>query len=180
MGTFNLVRREIYEAIGTHERLRLELVDNVKLGKLVKMHGFRQDALDSQGLVSVRWQQGGLREYVRGLDKNGFAAFDFKVGRVIQTSALIVLAHIFPFLGVLWLDGFAQWAYVLSVLLCTLGHMALGQLAGLSGFYALIHPIGSAVLLWSIWRSSCLALRKGVVKWRGTAYPLRSLRQHMV
>ena len=36
VGAFNLIRRTSYEGIGTHEALRLEIADDLKLGKLIK------------------------------------------------------------------------------------------------------------------------------------------------
>jgi cellulose synthase/poly-beta-1,6-N-acetylglucosamine synthase-like glycosyltransferase len=42
VGAFNLIRREVYESVGTYERLRLEVLDDMKLGKVVKIAGFRQ------------------------------------------------------------------------------------------------------------------------------------------
>src|SRR5918996_2617128 len=41
VGMFQLVRRSAYESIGTHRRLALEVVDDMKLDKLVKESGFR-------------------------------------------------------------------------------------------------------------------------------------------
>ena len=42
VGAFNLIRRSTYEAIGTYERMRLSVVDDMKLGELVKQGGFAQ------------------------------------------------------------------------------------------------------------------------------------------
>ena len=39
IGAFQLIRRSAYEAIGTHRRLAMEVVDDMKLGKLVKDGG---------------------------------------------------------------------------------------------------------------------------------------------
>ncbi len=41
VGAFQLIRRSAYEKIGTHRRLAMEVVDDMKLGKLVKEAGFR-------------------------------------------------------------------------------------------------------------------------------------------
>jgi len=45
IGAFNLLRRTAYEAIGGHETLRLDVTDDLMLGKRVKQAGFRQEAL---------------------------------------------------------------------------------------------------------------------------------------
>ena len=36
VGAFNLIRRSAYEAVGTYEALRMEVLDDMKLGKVVK------------------------------------------------------------------------------------------------------------------------------------------------
>ncbi|MGA8767394.1 MAG: glycosyltransferase family 2 protein, partial [Candidatus Acidiferrales bacterium] len=41
IGAFQIVRRDAYEKAGTHRRLALEVVDDLKLGKIVKEAGFR-------------------------------------------------------------------------------------------------------------------------------------------
>ena len=41
VGAFNLVRRRVYDAVGTYEALRMEVVDDMKLGKVVKKCGLR-------------------------------------------------------------------------------------------------------------------------------------------
>ena len=41
IGAFQLIRRSAYEKMGTHRRLAMEVVDDVKLGKLVKEAGLR-------------------------------------------------------------------------------------------------------------------------------------------
>ena len=42
IGAFNLVRRSAYESVGTYAALRFEVVDDMKLGKVIKNAGFRQ------------------------------------------------------------------------------------------------------------------------------------------
>ncbi len=43
IGAFNLVRRDVYRAIGTHAALSNRPDDDLQLGRLVKRMGFRQD-----------------------------------------------------------------------------------------------------------------------------------------
>src|SRR4029077_8218291 len=42
VGAFNLVQRRVYDAVGTYEALRMEVLDDMKLGKVVKKAGFAQ------------------------------------------------------------------------------------------------------------------------------------------
>ena len=41
VGAFNLVRRRVYDAVGTYEALRMEVLDDMKLGKVVKKRDSR-------------------------------------------------------------------------------------------------------------------------------------------
>ena len=58
VGAFQLVRRSAYQAIGTHRRLAMEVVDDIKLGKLIKLGGFRSGLATSQHFVQIRWHDG--------------------------------------------------------------------------------------------------------------------------
>ena len=57
-GAFNLVRRSAYDAVGGHAKLAFEVVDDIKLGLVLRRSGVPQGACDSGGLVKVRWQEG--------------------------------------------------------------------------------------------------------------------------
>src|SRR5271165_2585964 len=72
VGAFNLVRRSVYEAIGTYQTLKLEVVDDMKLGKVVKNGGYVQRVAFGGGLVSLHWAQGAFG-VVNNLTKNFFA-----------------------------------------------------------------------------------------------------------
>src|SRR6266853_969111 len=58
VGAFNMVRRSVYEAVGTYERLRFEVVDDMKFGKVIKNAGFRQRVVLGAGLIDIRWAHG--------------------------------------------------------------------------------------------------------------------------
>jgi hypothetical protein len=68
IGMFQLVRRSAYETLGTHRRLALEVVDDMKLGKLVKGSGFRSGVTIAGRAVAVRWHAG-LRNIIHGTTK---------------------------------------------------------------------------------------------------------------
>jgi hypothetical protein len=54
---FNLVRREAYVAAGTHHTIRMRSDDDMKLAKLLRRKGFKQDVASGAGLVRVEWHQ---------------------------------------------------------------------------------------------------------------------------
>ena len=50
VGAFNMVRRSVYEAVGTYQALRMEVLDDMKLGKVVKNAGLRAAQRVRRGL----------------------------------------------------------------------------------------------------------------------------------
>src|SRR5258705_480936 len=58
IGAFNLVRASAYARAGGHERLRMELLDDLGLGLIVKKSGARSMLAGHDGLVRARWQEG--------------------------------------------------------------------------------------------------------------------------
>jgi len=78
IGAFQLIRRSVYEKMGTHRRLAMEVVDDVKVGKLVKEAGCRSGVGKAGPAVSVHWHAG-VRNLIRGTEKNFFAAANYSL-----------------------------------------------------------------------------------------------------
>ena len=72
VGAFNLIRRDVYVRIGSYERMRLEVLDDMRLGELVKQEGFRQRVAFGRGLLRLRWVFGatGMVEISCGVGRN--------------------------------------------------------------------------------------------------------------
>ena len=96
IGAFQLVRRSAYEACGTHERLRMEVVDDIKLGKILKLGGYRSCVGIAVGFVAVRWQSG-FRNLIRGVTKNFFAGLNYSVPLAVAAIVSMLLTNFAPF-----------------------------------------------------------------------------------
>jgi glycosyltransferase involved in cell wall biosynthesis len=176
IGAFNLVRRDAYQAIGGHERLRLEVADDVKLGLVLRRSGVRQGCADSGGLVRVRWQQGFVAS-MRGLVKNFFAGLEFRWLGTLRTLLLIPLATTFPAFCVALGPGagvrmLAAAAFAVPV---ALQGANARRLAGGRGTEGLLLPFAGVCLALVALTSALSATLRGAVIWRGTRYPLREL-----
>ncbi|MGZ4823654.1 MAG: glycosyltransferase, partial [Terriglobales bacterium] len=55
LGPFNLIRRAAYQTVGTFSALRLEVIEDMKLGKLVKAHRLAQRNVFGPGLLPWSW-----------------------------------------------------------------------------------------------------------------------------
>ena len=179
IGAFNLIRREVYEAIGTHERLALEVADDLKLGKLVKMHEYRQDVLLADDLIHVRWQVG-MGGVIHGLTKNAFAGLNYSVLNLVFSTAILMVIGLGPYVGAAMLTGSAQWGHLSALAFIHLTFAAVCVRGGASVLGSVIFAVPWTLFLYILWRSAFVTLRDGGVTWRDTFYPLETLRKNPV
>ncbi len=176
VGAFNLVRRAAYDGIGGHETLRLEVADDLMLGKRIKQAGYRQEALVAPGHLRLTWQEG-VRGFVRGLEKNGFAALGYSFPFLLLVTLLFSWFYAVPYLGVLaFRDArFSGYAAAVLVMHAVYGYAASHVRNGWLFTPAL--PVAALVYLWSLWRSALITLRQGGIRWRETFYSLEELKR---
>ena len=78
--------------------------DDLKLGKIVKKHGFRQDMAIGRGLITVEWYAT-VGELIDGLMKNAFAGVDYSLSKVAGSSVGLFLLHVWPFAALFLTSG---------------------------------------------------------------------------
>jgi hypothetical protein len=179
IGAFGLVRRQAYEAVGGHRAIALRPDDDLKLGKLLKSRGYRQEAVFAGELLAIAWYQS-VPEAIRGLEKNAFAGLGYSLPAVLLVCSALMATHVLPFVAV-WLTGGLTrlfFASSLAAVALVYGHNA--RFSGLSPLYAVLHPYAVTLLCYAALRSSLTALWRGEIRWRDTAYPLAELRKNRV
>jgi glycosyltransferase involved in cell wall biosynthesis len=179
IGAFQLVKRSAYEASGTHRRLALEVVDDMKLGKIVKQMGFHSGVGIAQNFVTIRWHAG-IKNIVRGVTKNFFAGSEFKISVVLLQLTALFCVSILPFLALPLVHGWTLALVLLSIMIAIGFHSGTAWVMRASPLYALTHPIGAAIFSYMLLRSTVVTLVQGGIIWRGTFYPLDELRRGIV
>lgn len=179
IGAFNLIRREAYLAIGGHERIRLRPDDDIKLGKVLKRAGFRQEAANGHGLLSVEWYHS-LGQMIRGFEKNMFAGLDYSVALSLIFGLLQLLLGVFPVVAAFLTTGPVRvlFAVQIAALLVTIAVHA--RSFGLRPRLALLFPVVVVLFVFILWRTMVLNLIQGGMQWRGTFYSLRELKANRV
>jgi len=114
VGAFNMVRRSAYNTVGTFQRLRMEVLDDMKFGKVIKEAGFRQRVVFGDDMIRVRWAQG-ARGVVNNLTKNFFAVMSFQTWRALLSCVGMAILNYLPFLGVLIAHGWARVPYAVAL-----------------------------------------------------------------
>jgi len=179
VGAFQLLRRSAYEAAGMHRRLAMEVVDDMKLGKIVKQAGFRSSVGLAQEAVVVRWHAG-LGNLVRGVTKNFFAALGYNVGLVLLAAIGMLLLNVAPFIAIFVSHGWIRVLAVAAVVIALGFHVGVNVVMRVSPLYALTHPIGAVLFCYMLLRSTVVTLWQGGVTWRDTFYPLDELKRGVV
>ena len=179
VGAFNLVRRRVYEAIGTHVALRFEVVDDMKLGKLIKNAGFRERNVLGDDLLEIHWARGALG-VVRNLTKNFFAVLSYQLWRAIGFCILAAFFNLLPFAGVFWAHGWARLPYAIALACILFFYCGMSFFSDVRPWYFVVHPVGTLLFIYIVLRSMFFALWNGGVEWRGTYYPLDELKRGLV
>ena len=179
IGAFQLVKRTAYEASGTHQRLAMEVLDDMKLGKMVKRAGFSSGVGIAQDFVTVRWHAG-IGNIVRGVTKNFFAGAEFKLSVVALQLAGLLCVNILPFLALPFVHGWVLALAVVSAAIALGFHAGTALAMRASPLYALTQPLGAAIFIYMLLRSTVVTLAQGGIVWRGTFYPLERLRRGIV
>ncbi|MGA2857524.1 MAG: glycosyltransferase family 2 protein [Candidatus Sulfotelmatobacter sp.] len=179
VGAFNLIRRSVYEKVGTYAALRMEVLDDMKLGKVVKNAGFRQRNVFGGDLISIRWAQGAMG-VVNNLTKNFFAILSFQWWRTLISALGLAFINLGPFLGLCLAQGWARLPYAVALGSMFLVYVGMSWYSTVPVYYFLLHPVSAALFVYILLRSMVLTLWNDGIEWRGTKYPLEELRKGMV
>ena len=174
LGAFNLVRAAAYRQCGGYEALRLTVVDDVKLGLLLRRAGKRTRGFLGADDVECHWDTT-VGSMVKIMEKNYFAITDFRVGLVLADSLTAILVLCTLLIGLLTgtAAGLAAGLSPFSLILPA------GILARRLGWFwpcAVFMPFMIPVFLYALLNSTFVTLRQGGIRWRDTFYPLDTLR----
>ncbi len=179
IGAFNLVRKTAYQEVGTHRTIALRPDDDLKLGKIIKQQGFRQDIVDGIELVRVPWYAS-VAELVSGMEKNAFSGVEYSVFAVIGISVLLLVFMIWPFVAVVILSGLPRFFYIIVIALLWTQAWLAARSARMPWQAVVLCPLAALLLIWIQWRAMCLTYVRGGIVWRDTLYPLSELRKNRV
>jgi hypothetical protein len=179
VGAFQMIRRSAYEKMGTHRRLAMEVVDDMKLGKLAKEAGIRSGVAKAGNAVTVHWHAG-VGNIIRGTTKNFFATSGFKPWLTSVHILGLLLMCVFPVVALPFVHGWARIFAMIAVALPLIAEIGVAIEFEAPPIYAVTFPIGAAIFAWMLARSMIVTLWQGGIVWRGTFYALEELRRGVV
>ena len=179
-GQFMLLRRVAYRAVGGHEAVRTNPVDDIALGRRVKGAGLRWRLVDGVEFVRCRMYRS-FHQALEGFSKNLFAAFDFRLLEYLFVWLWMTLLVWEP-LAVLMLKAtgiplsqFALWPAALAVAeMLALWTIAMSRLR-FQRYLALLYPISVLLFLFVAFRSLAWTAM-GRAAWKGRPLPRQRVR----
>ena len=180
IGQFMLFRRSAYESVGGYEGARLNVNDDVLLGRNLIERGYRWMILDGNGMVTCRMYHN-FSEAVEGFSKNVFGFFDYR----ILPYMLIWIAVVFLFVEPLRLVSLALWGGWMGTLTTRLAAVAVFESFFLFflAYRRLGIPLYMAFFYWlTVILFALVALRSmifsitGHASWKGRALKNVSIR----
>jgi len=142
-GQFLLFRRKAYDAIGGHEAVSNEIVEDLAIGNALVRHGLKLVFRDGTDLTYCRMYSS-AKEVWEGFSKNFFPAFKFSLPRALASYGFLLAATVLPFI-VLFLAPPGTFLFDSALVLCLLQWLLrLNQALRYGGglFSCLLHPLG--------------------------------------
>lgn len=176
-GQFLLIRKEAYEKIGGNEAVKNEVVEDVELAKKFRAGGYSVQFLNGTRIYSTRMYDS-LKEIRTGWTRIFTYLFNKNAAAILHKIFLFLYFSIFPFVVLaaekfFWLRGSTHFdlkLFILSgivsmwiILIRFFGNKFLKA----NPWYAFLHPLGSAVMVWIL--AECLerVLFNKPSAWRG-------------
>jgi hypothetical protein len=178
IGAFNLVNRSAYRRCGGYEALRLTVVDDIKLGLLLRRAGMRTRGFIGGDDTACHWGTT-LPSMIKIMEKNYFALLDFRLGPALVASLggtlFWCIAICGPFTGTT--AGTAAGVALLSSIVPA---SIISRELGWSIASAVLTPLVYPVLFYALLNSALVTVGQGGIWWRDTFYALATLRSGAV
>jgi glycosyltransferase involved in cell wall biosynthesis len=178
VGAFNLVRRKVFDRTPGFEWLKMEVADDIGLGKMMIDAGSKSAWRIAGPYLKLTWYED-VPGLIRGLEKNVYGIFSHyrawvffaKLGAIALFFAGPVIALFAPPIPELrWFALAIFGAYWLVHVLAARAF----ERPLLSGVYAPF--VGTAVLIIALARSALATWKNRGIIWRGTVYSVEELR----
>lgn len=173
IGQYMLYRKAAYDAVGGHEAIKSEILDDLPLAKRVKASGRRWRVADGSRLVSCR-MYAGTREVVAGFTRNLFSAIGRNAAVYIFVWTWLAMVFLEP-LVMLAIHAFVPFIpepLVITYLAC-IPLSVLAWAVPLARFRfplhaAMLYP-ATIIFIFVIAIRSLVHTRQGRIAWKGRA-----------
>lgn len=174
LGACNLVRRSVYEAVGTHAAIAMRPDEDLRLGERIKRAGFVQRFLPAKNFAEVQWYSSAA-DMIRGLEKNSLAIFRYSPLLLACSLIPYVYVYLAPFAALLFGRGELLIVALWTLLAMAVTYATTQRFTGYPAWLFVTTPISACVFAYALLRAAWLTTVRHGVYWRGTFYDIRQL-----
>jgi cellulose synthase/poly-beta-1,6-N-acetylglucosamine synthase-like glycosyltransferase len=188
-GSFFIIKKEVYQKIGTHEKVKHEIIEDGALGKITKESGFALKMVRGEHLLDALYSRS-PKEMWNGLERLMVPLYhqnkSYAVG--VFFAVLFILFIPVPFLiySVILLESSISFIPLLiSAILSTItifiaAFMETKMGLNLKSVYALFAPIGGLIVTCGFLSGILQANKSSAVSWRGRKYSVKEFSQNYI
>ena len=182
-GQFIFIKRSVYDAIGGHESVKDQIVEDKAISEKVKWSGYRLIVADGMKVARTRMYTS-LPEMWEGWTKNIYLGLREQVGLMVLgafgalvTVIAALVLPLWPLLGLIWffhnggwmamvivLEALVLWGVLIYVRAMVAHNMNIPR------WYALTTPLGAAIFAAMMFTSTWKVISGQGVTWRGRKY----------
>lgn len=178
-GAFNLVRRTAYVHAQGFERIRLTVVDDIALGRVLKESGAHCTVVNGRNSVGLHFYHS-LREMMIGSERALFTMVgQFSMIKLIVIGLLMLGFEISPFIALVPMGlpfGYLVGTVMLGIMFLTA--FTMNMYLGRPWWTAFFVPLAVSIMFIAMVRAGILGKSRGGIIWRGTFYPTNKLKQY--
>ena len=186
-GSFFIIQKEVYEKIGTHEKVKHEIIEDGALGKITKELGFRLKMVRGEHLLDAVYSRSS-QEMWNGLERLMVPLYhqnkSYAVG--VFFAVLFILFIPIPFLiySIVFLENSVSFIPLLiSAILSTLtifiaAFMETKMGLSLNSVFGLFAPLGGLIVTCGFLSGILQANKSSAVSWRGRKYSVKEFSQN--
>ena len=181
-GSFFIIKKAVYEAIGTHEGVKHEIIEDGALGKKVKEKGYKLRMVRGEHLLEAVWARNkttlwnGLKRLMIPLFLQGKI-----IGIGIFVAVLFLLFMPFPILlyAGIFFENTISFIMLLIVsafasgLIYCAGFIDTTKGLQLRKIYSVFAPVGSFIVVAGFFSGIIQANSKTAVSWKGRSYSMK-------
>ena len=181
-GSFFIIKKSVYEAIGTHEGVKHEIIEDGALGKKVKESGFKLRMVRGEHLIEAIWARNWSTLW-NGLKRLMIPLYlqSNKIAIGIFFAVLFLLLMPFPFLiySIVFFDSTTSFttlliaSFVSSFLVYLAGIIDAKKGLHLESVYSIFVPVGSFIVIAGFFMGIVQAKSNTAVSWRGRSYSMK-------
>jgi len=179
-GGFILIRKEAYLAIGGHDAVKHQIIEDMNLAKLLKQNDFKIHTRFTQDLITTRMYEG-FADMWEGLTKNAYAGMEYRPERFWVGLLVGLLFNVMPPFYLLWsiwwiahsVNAYSIIALIAGAImnLCMIAiHARTVRFMRLPLWHSLLMPVSAAMYLLISISSAFQHYYRGGNAWKGRRY----------